>query len=363
MAVLDIQRRGQQIGRIRIGEQVSTGKQGKDGRDKMRPSRLSTFRFTTQSKVSADAIAALYGGTVRDWQGQFEVITKESAIGVAVPPRDQVVSQWYEMWTAGGAQRRCDSQHEQISNGPCLCPHAKDPGDEEEVARCALERSDLARLNPPKACKVVTRVSVMIPDLPGLGVFRLDTGSFYAASEIGDTAAILQMARDRGVFLPAMLRIEQRTRVANGETKHYPVPVLEITETLREITSGELEAGGITAQLPPPPGEQPKAIEAPKAKQTAPEPERCDDIGCTEHPGDDPQEQPQPPEGEPWERAAVIYERALAATGSHEFLACTREAKVQGLEEEQVCINRERDEWQDLLSALQAAWRAKAGAA
>ena len=102
MAVLDVQRRGQQIGRIRLGQLVATSN------GKMRPEKLSTFRFTTASRVAADAIADLYGGEVRDWQrAQFEVITRKSEIGVTVPPRDQVISQWYEKWNKGGAERRC----------------------------------------------------------------------------------------------------------------------------------------------------------------------------------------------------------------------------------------------------------------
>jgi len=261
MAVLDIQRRGQQIGRLRIGQQV----QASNG--KMRPARLDTFRFTTASRTTAQAIAALYGGKVRDWSGEFEVITGKSEIGVTVPPRDEVVSQWYEMWSKGGCQRRCDSQREQISGGPCLCPHADNPSDADEVARKALERSDLARQNPPQACKLVTRISVMIPDLPGLGVFRLDTGSFYAAVEIGDSAALMQVARDRGVFLPAILRIEQRQRVAGGQTKKYPVPVLEVLATFRDLATGAIENAGIVAQLPPAPGEQPRAITSGPAAQ------------------------------------------------------------------------------------------------
>src|SRR5262245_41911176 len=110
MSVLDLQRRGQQIGRIRIGQQV------KASNGKMRPAKLATFRFTTGSLASANAIAGLYGGTVKDWgEGEYEVITGQSAIGVTVPPRDQIVSQWYEMWNKGGCLRRCDSQAEQIS--------------------------------------------------------------------------------------------------------------------------------------------------------------------------------------------------------------------------------------------------------
>ena len=254
MAVLDIQRRSQQIGRIRIGHQVKTA----SGR--MRPERLTTFRFTTASKVTADAIAELYGGQVRPWEGQFEVITEKSEIGVTVPPRDAVISQWYEMWTAGGCQRRCDSQHEQISGGPCKCPHAADPSDAGEVAAMALERAALHKADPSKACGLVTRINVMIPDLPGLGVFRLDTGSFYAAGESGDKADLMEMARAHNVFLPAMLRIEWRKRVAGGKTTNYPVPVLEILSTFRAIASGALEAAGITAQLPPVPGETRLAI-------------------------------------------------------------------------------------------------------
>jgi hypothetical protein len=254
--VLDIQRRSQQIGRIRIGHQVRASN------GKMRPERLTTFRFTTASRTTADAVAELFGGQVRDWEGQFEVITEKSEIGVTVPPRDAVISQWYEMWTAGGCQRRCTGQREQISGGPCKCPHAEDPSDADEVAAMALERARLHKADPSKACGLVTRINVMIPDLPGLGVFRLDTGSFYAAGESGDKADLMEMARDRNVFLPAILRIEWRKRVAGGQTKTYPVPVLEILPTFRAIASGQLEAAGIAAQLPPAPGEQRRAITA-----------------------------------------------------------------------------------------------------
>ena len=108
-----------------------------------------------------------------------------------------------------------------------------------------LERADLAKANPPQACKLVTRISVMIPDLPGLGVFRLDTGSYYAATEIGDSAALMQVARDKGVFLPAILRIEHRQRVAGGQTKKFPVPVLEVLTTFRDLATGAIERAGV----------------------------------------------------------------------------------------------------------------------
>ena len=350
MTVLDLQRRGQQIGRIRIGEQVPTGETHKDGTPKMRPVKLATFRFTTASRVAADAIAALYGGEVRTWRGQFEVITSQSEIGVTVPPRDAVISQRYEMWNKGGCVRRCDSQSDQISGGPCKCPHADNPGDEQAVAEAALRRADMAKRNPPQACKLVTRISVMIPDLPGLGVFRLDSGSYYAATEIGDAAMLMQAARDRGVMLPAILRIDQRQRVAGGRTTSYPVPVLEVLATFRQIASGQLEAGGITAQLPPPPGEPPKAITAgPASPEATPGPL-----------ADDPEEAKQ-------KRAQEIAEEiASAGITAPRFRALGAEARENGLMGLYVCTDRKADHWQELEDRMTARWEElsrKAGAA
>jgi len=335
MSVLDLQRKGQQIGRIRIGQQVTFIK---DGKEKSRPARLDTFRITTASRHTADAVAELLGGEVREWSGQLEVITQRSEISVMVPPRDAVISQWYEQWNAGGCIRRCDSQREQISGGPCQCPHAEDPANAEEANRAALQRAELAKLNPPRACHLITRVNVMIPDLPGLGVFRLDTGSFYAAAEIGDTAYILQKARDAGVFLPAVLRIEQRQRVAGGQTKKYPVPVLEITATFRQIASGELEAGGVAAQLPPAPDGQRKAIVAPQPRPAA--------------------EQPPAPPGEPPTDARHLAAQQIAteagsALGRDAVRGLIREAKAEQLEAEMVCVG---DVWMTLKEALTDAW-------
>lgn len=355
MAVLDIQRRGQQIGRIRIGQQV----QAKGG--KMRPSRLDTFRLTTQSKPTADAVAALYGGTVREWAGAWEIITGKDAIGVTVPPRDQVVSQFYEMWTAGGCQRRCDSQHEQISNGPCLCPHASNPRDEDEVARKAHERADLAKQNPPRACKLTTRISVILPDLPGLGVWRLDTGSYYAGVEIGDAAKLMEMARDKGVFLPAILRIEQRSRVAGGETKKYPVPVLEVTATFRQIANGELEAGGIAAQLPPAPGGQPKAITA-GTPQDVPGPAGAG-TGARASAGHDADPVTAGPGSpDPSDAAENIAARARAAATAGELTALGAEAVEKAVMDEYVSAGADgngEETFEPLRDYLRELWREK----
>lgn len=359
MGVLDVQRRSQQIGRIRIGQQVKTAKGG------MRPAKLDTFRFTTASKTTADAIAGLFGGTVRDWEGQYEVITDRSEIGVTVPPRDAVISQWYEKWTAGGCERRCDSQHEQISGGQCLCPRAADPSDREAVAEAALRRAELSKANPPQACKLVTRINVMIPDLPGLGVFRLDTGSFYAAGESGDKADLMEVARERNIFLPANLRIEQRKRISGGQTKKYPVPVLEILSTFRAIATGQLEAAGMAAQLPPAPGEQRRAITAgapvtPDVTHPVPDP------GASAHAAAPPVTQPD----EFSVALAAITETNIARAGQQIVTLASRDVtpgqmralKARATElrilEDQVCVQDDGhgEVWEELGSWLKGRW-------
>lgn len=344
MAVLDIQRKGQQIGRIRVGQQVAVIRDGRDT-GKTRPAKLDSFRFTTGSRVQADAIAALFGGDVKQWgRGEWEVVTGQSAIGVTVPPRDEVVSQWYELWNKGGCVRRCDSQTEQIRGGACQCPHADNPADEAQVADAAMRRAELAKMNPPQACKLVTRINVMIPDLPGLGVFRLDTSSYYAAVEIGDSAALMQTARDKGVFLPAILRIDQRQRVARGQTKTYPVVVLEALTTFRDLVTGAVEQAGIAAQLPPAPGQAVKAITAAAPPQVAAQTAET-----------------VPAEAGPLVAPETIAKEITAAARlaehRHDIEVLNARAEHEGVLDDLVCIDDATDTWGELRGFLRDTWK------
>ena len=345
MPLLDLQRRGLQIGRLRIGQQLPTGKNDSKGRPIFRPAALATFRFTTGSRLTADAVADYFGGDTRPWErGQFEVITDRDAIPITVPPRDEVVSQWYELWTGGGCQRRCNGEQEQRTGQLCQCP--KDLG----------ERAAKAALNPPQACRIVTRVNVMIPDLPGLGVWRLDTHSYYAAIEIADAARLMEMARDRGIFLPAMLRIDQRERVADGRTKRDPVPVIDHLASFRQIATGQLEAAGITAQLPPAPGEPVRAITTgtpagPDAPVPAAEP------AAPASPADD-----VDADTARYQEAQRIASLAADVTTADEWKALKQRAGEQGVLDEYVCADPETDLWIPLRDVLDDVWRARARA-
>ncbi len=207
MPILDMPRRLHEGGRIRIGAQVPAKEPGK----RARPAKLEAFRFTSRSQDAIARIAELHGGEVADWPEapsgpQWQVFTEAAQIQVAVPPEAMGFSQWLELWSGGGCQRRCDGVTMQITGDPCLCdPEARE-------------------------CKPHTRLSVLLADLPASGLWRLDTQGFYAAGELGgalELARLISSSSGRSI-LPASLRLEQREVKRPGETvKRFAVPVLD----------------------------------------------------------------------------------------------------------------------------------------
>ena len=113
MSILDIQLRNRKLGEIRMGEQVPTSG------GKTRPAKLEHFRFTTGEHDLAQDLAELYGGEPRPWKGhdgKWEVYSQVSEINVMIPWHPLESITWYEHWTAGGLQRRCDGNTQHGTN-------------------------------------------------------------------------------------------------------------------------------------------------------------------------------------------------------------------------------------------------------
>jgi hypothetical protein len=254
--LLGLQRRDVPLGEIRIGTSVEVP--GKKGRQ---PKRLNTFRFTTAVEFTARAVAAKLGGEVAPWErrrGYFEVTTGKTSLNVWVPPRSLAVDANMELWSDGKRLRQCTGRSMSFPapepgqpSRPCMCP--ADPA----------ERARLASMRIPQACKPKTRITVSIPELPGLtGVWTLWTGSMNAAVETADSGDAMALARAGGAYLPAILYIHWRQRAADGSP--YPVPVLMIGTSMEELARGALPSGpgGLVAQLQAGAGAQPLAITA-----------------------------------------------------------------------------------------------------
>lgn len=217
MAIIDLQRRLAQAGRIRIGQQVVM----QNG--KTRPAKLDKFRFTSHNKRAIEGVADLYGGTPQPWtdgptEGQWEVFSDAAEIPVVVPPEEMSFSQFYEEWSGGGCKRRCDGEWDSISERPCVC----DPDN--------------------RACKIHTRLSVMLANLAGIGLWRLDTSGYYGATELGGSfqiATMLSQSLGRSV-LPGLLRLEERVVKRDGKTNKFVVPVLDFSVDMGALALGQI---------------------------------------------------------------------------------------------------------------------------
>ena len=220
MTIIGLQRRLVQVGRIRMGEKVGgTGL----------PTKLERWRLTSRDQQRLQAAAEAFGGKVRPWhqrEGEFELYTETDALPVLLLP-GQTLSQWFELWSGGGCQRRCDGEQENISDGPCLC----DPED--------------------RKCKPMSRLNVLLPDVAGIGCWRLDSTGWNAAKELAGCVELLELATTKGVLLPARLRIDQRTSLRDGQTHRFGVPTLDIDVRpleMHAITQGAVE--GEVAEIP-----------------------------------------------------------------------------------------------------------------
>lgn len=226
MPIIAMQRKLREVGRIRIGEK-QTNKAGKSF-----PAKLSTFRFTSRDRALIDAAAGLYGGDVKPWAApdgseQWDVVTKTAAIEVVVPPADMAFSQFFEQWSGGGCQRRCDGVRELIGDRECVC----DPENLE--------------------CTPHTRLSLMIPDLPVAGLFRLDTSGWNAAQELAGSVDLARAFAARGQYLPAELRLEIREQRKPGEqVKRFAVPCLDLKVSMRALAGLASGADPVTGEIP-----------------------------------------------------------------------------------------------------------------
>lgn len=228
MSLVGVQRRFRELGRIRLGEK-GVAKNGKSY-----PKKLSGFRLTSPSRDLLLIAADLYGGEVRKWddapgQGDQWELYIGDRVDILLPPGEPL-TQSFELWSGGGCVRRCNGLAT-TDGEPCLCPV-------EIEARMAG-----AAALPATACKPTTRLSVLLPRIPDIGVWRMETHGYNAAVELPGTVDLLRALSEEGNLIPAFLRIEQRTSVRGGETRHFVVPVLE----LPTVTVAELQMGGSKA--------------------------------------------------------------------------------------------------------------------
>ena len=257
---IHLQRRLLEVGRIRLGKKVEM----RNG--KSRPAKLDKFRLTSRDKARLDSAAALYGGTVEPWEDQFQLFTEVDEFPVAVVPQ-QALSVAYELWgqvTIKGQKspviclRRCDGVDcmarvgENLVSKPCLCAGEEDT-----------------------SCRPVTRVSVILSDVAGIGVWRVESHGWNALTEMQGQVELLEQLVATGLPIKARLRLERRqTHTARGVNK-FAVPVLDIDHTVNQVLAALQQGAPMPvlalpdSPLPVLEPAAPPALEAPAAAAPA----------------------------------------------------------------------------------------------
>lgn len=235
---LGLPHRLRELGRLRLGDQKT---------DPRRPGKpRATWRITSASPELLANCAEIYGGEVAAWpeakgQGQqFQLSTEAESLDVLIP-LGMALSQYYEQWSADGCTVRCDGRTNLITDDACSCPA--------DIAA----RMELAAKKVPEACKPTTRLSVLLPRVPDLGVWLMVAHGYQAAIEIPGTLQILAgMLRSVGgadatdALIPAAIRIDQRSVKKPGQPpNHFVVPVIET----RSLTPAMLMAGQSSATV------------------------------------------------------------------------------------------------------------------
>ena len=284
MPIIDTQRRLSEIGRIRLGE-----RQGN------RPVKLDNFRLTSSIEGVLLKVSALYGGEVTPWENQFQVTITAPEIPIVIPSYPGIFSEWYEQWSGGGVQKRCDGSTDEHRQCPCDCI----PGQRD--------------------CKPISRLSVWLPEINTLGVWMLSSTGYNANAELGGAVLTVQDLEQRLQRpVKTSLRLSQRKKITGGKTFLFSVPVIEI----REAAQAVLEA-------PAAPRFAVRAIEAAPVAITAPVP---DDIPL-------PQEEPRDTSNnviaENFQKQILISCREVAIDDEerHEMITNVTEGRTNSIKE------------------------------
>lgn len=169
MPIRDLAVRFQDTYRVRLGDMSGRSKSGKP-----KPVAFDDrIRITAPGREAPQAFADVYGSVdnkgVTEWLDDkspdcFEVYLPITALPIWILP-GQVLTQWWELYRGSVCDRRCEGTGgiETISGEPCKCSPDIDK-----------------RIADSEQCNIMTRLSVMCPDVPQI----LGSGSLVTHSRI-----------------------------------------------------------------------------------------------------------------------------------------------------------------------------------
>ena len=233
------------IGSIRLGEK-KISKAGKEY-----PSEIDYFRFdprTPDDNKSAAIVQAV--------ENKYGKEAKSIQIWLPLAEQDAVFDVWYR-WYGSGTMQKCRGDGE---TARCA---AKEPSEgleilseenNEIIVRCDGTECPHYGIGQ---CGRRAVLQVLMPDIPGAGVWKISTGSIVSIKNILDGMAYFTAVVGRFHMIPITLerrRTEiQQTDKKTGEKKktiHYCL-YMDTERTLAELQQiGQIDASKVMLQLP-----------------------------------------------------------------------------------------------------------------
>ncbi|AII58080.1 hypothetical protein ASJ33_05450 [Dehalococcoides mccartyi] len=110
-----------------------------------------------------------------------------------------------------------------------------------------------------KKCKEVMNLLFLLPSVPGLGIWQLDTGSINSIITLNSAIELVRGVCGRVSMIPLTLAIEPREVTAEGKKKTINALTIKVGVTLAEIQKyAALPVGKVL--LPPPDDEKPDML-------------------------------------------------------------------------------------------------------
>jgi hypothetical protein len=110
-----------------------------------------------------------------------------------------------------------------------------------------------------KKCKEVMSLQFLLPSVPGLGVWQLDTGSYHSIVAVNSAIELIRSICGRISMIPLKLTIEPKEVAPDGRKKTVNILQIRTDITLAEIQKlGSLP--GSQVMLPPPDEEKPELL-------------------------------------------------------------------------------------------------------
>jgi hypothetical protein len=136
--------------------------------------------------------------------------------------------------------------------------------DTADTERCDLPCSGRdCPMYQQKKCKEVMNLIFLLPSVPGLGVWQLDTGSYHSIVAVNSAVELIRSMCGRIAMIPLRLTIEPREVTIKSE-KGQVKKTVHVLQIRTDATLAEIQrigaAPGSQVMLPPPDEEKPDLL-------------------------------------------------------------------------------------------------------